>query len=265
MIDPRAEIHPSAKIADNVSVGPWTVIGEDVVLGEGCVIGSHCNIQGPSVFGKNNRVYPFCSLGEDTQDKKYQGEKSYLIVGDNNTFREFVTVQRGTHVDSATRIGCNNHLMNYCHVAHDCELGDYVVLSNNATLAGHVIVRNHATLGGFAAAHQFVQIGEYAYIGAKSAAYMDVIPCVTVAGERARVFGLNNVGLRRKGFDRDAMLLIKKAYTIVFHQGHTKDAAMQALAPLAAKLDVIQKIIDAMRSSTRGIAREENAIVSVDT
>ncbi len=261
MIDPTARVHASAKLANDVVVGPWSVVGADVVLGEGTVVGSHCNIQGPSVFGKNNRIYPFCSLGELTQDKKAKGGKTHLVVGDNNNFREFVTVHRATDSGDETRIGSHNHLMNYCHVAHDCILGDHIVMSNNATLAGHVIVKDHVILGGFAAVHQFVQIGEYVYVGAKSAVYMDIIPCVTVAGERARVFGLNNVGLRRNGFDRDAMKVIKQAYGIVFHAGLSKEDALAALVPLA-ETPIVQKMIDAMRASTRGIAREEKGVVT---
>ena len=264
MIHPSAIIHPEAKLAANVSVGPWSIIEANVTLREGCEVGAHCHLQGPSEFGVNNKIYSFCALGGDTQDKKFKGGVSYLKVGDNNTFREFVTVQRGTEEDSSTIIGSNNHLMNYCHVAHDCCLGNHIVLSNNATLAGHVIVKDRAIFGGFAAAHQFVQVGEYAYVGAKSAAYMDVLPCVTVAGERAHVFGLNRVGLKRAGIKRDEMMAVKKAYTIIFHHNLSKQDAIAALAPLATQFNLVQKMLHALKNSHRGIAREAKRPISLE-
>jgi UDP-N-acetylglucosamine acyltransferase len=261
VIDPTCIIHPGAKIADDVTIGPWSYIGEDVTIGSGTIIGSHCLLKGPTQIGKNNLFHSFCSIGEDSQDMKFRGESAYLVIGDNNVIREFVTIHRGTaDGGSTTRVGNHNLLMNYCHVAHDCQVGNHVVMSNNATLAGHVTVGDHVTFGGFAAVHQFVLIGSYSFIAARTAVFMDIIPFVMVEGARARVLGLNKIGLRRKGFSGDQLKVIQQAYGIIFRNNLSKNEAIEKLKPLIESCPLIGNIVAMMQASTRGISRESRDV-----
>ncbi len=257
MIHNQAIVHPEANLAANVKVGPWSIIGPNVTIGADSVIDSHCVIKGPTVIGEGNHFFAHCSIGEDSQDIKFKGEDSSLIIGDNNVFREFVTIHRGTAAGGGlTQIGHSNLCMNYSHIAHDCQLGNHIIMSNNATLAGHVIVGDHATFGGFSAVHQFVRIGCYAFVSAKCAAYMDVIPCVLLAGERGRPKGLNKVGLKRKGFTHSDIRAITDAYKIICRSNYSKAQTIENLTLLVDQCEMIQTIIDFIHMSTRGIARE---------
>lgn len=230
VIHPQAIIEPGAKVGNNVTIGPWTYIGNDVVIGDDCVIHSHVVIKGPTEIGKGNRVFQFATLGEECQDLKYNNEPTKLIIGDNNTFRECCTVHRGTIQDEGiTRIGSNNLFMAYTHVAHDCVVGDNCILANNASIAGHVHVGNHAIIGGMAGVHQFCKIGEHAFIAATSTVLRDVPPYVMASGNPAGPFGLNSEGLKRRGFDKDAITAVKRSYRLLYRKGLTLDNAVEEI------------------------------------
>lgn len=216
-------IHPTAIIADganihpSVQIGPYCVIGEHVTLGEGCALHSHVVIDGRTTIGKHNTIFPFASLGTQPQDLKYHGEESTLTIGDHNVIREQVTMNPGTQGGGmVTAVGNHCLFMMATHVAHDCRIGDHVILANNATLAGHVQVGDHVVIGGLAAVHQFVRIGEHAMIGGMSGVDHDVIPFGSVMGERASLAGLNLIGLKRRGFERDDIHAIRGAYKALF-------------------------------------------------
>ena len=216
-IHPTAVISDGAKISDSAKIGPYCVIGAEVSIGAGTELKAHVVIDGVTKIGENNVVYPFTSLGSPPQDLKFGGERSELIIGDDNTIREHVTMNPGTEGGGlVTKVGSNCLFMMATHVAHDCQVGDHVILANNATLAGHVDVGNYAILGGLSAVHQFVRIGEHAMIGGMSAVEHDVIPFGSVIGERANLAGLNLIGLKRRGFDRDTIHALRAAYKAMF-------------------------------------------------
>ncbi len=256
MIHPTAIVDPGAKLGKNVEIGPWTWIGADVEIGEGTVIGSHVVIKGPSIIGKNNRIFQFASIGEECQDKKYAGEPTRLVIGDNNVIRESVTIHRGTIQDnSLTQIGSNNLLMAYVHVAHDCIVGNDNILANNATLAGHVQVGDFAILGGFTGVHQFCKIGSYSFCGVGSVVVKDVLPYLMVAGQNAVPHGMNYEGLKRKGFSKDAILELRRAYKTIYRNGLTLAQATEQLKQVAPKEPAIQLLVDFIEASDRGIIR----------
>lgn len=218
-----ANIHPTAVIADgakidsSAKIGPYCIIGAEVTIGAGTELKAHVNVDGVTTIGQNNVIYPFTSLGTPPQDLKFGGERSELIIGDNNTIREHVTMNPGTEGGGlVTKVGSHCLFMVATHVAHDCQVGDHVIMANNATLAGHVEVGNHAIIGGLAAVHQFVRIGEHAMIGGLSGVEHDVIPYGSVMGERANLAGLNLIGLKRRGFDRDTIHALRSAYKALF-------------------------------------------------
>lgn len=216
-IHPTAIIEDGAQIGNNVNIGAYSIIGKDVVIGDGTTIKSHVVIEGDTKIGKNNTIWQFAAIGGNPQDLKYQGEKSRIVIGDNNNIREFVTIHLGTQGGTMeTKIGNNCLLMAYCHVAHDCIVGDNVVLANNVTLAGHVVVEDYVVIGGLSAVHQFVRIGKHAMIGGMSGVEGDVIPYATVMGERANLKGLNLTGLKRRGFDKDAINDLRHFYKKLF-------------------------------------------------
>lgn len=256
MIDSSAIIHPSAKLADDVQVGPWTIIGPDVEIGEGSVIASHVVIKGPTVIGKHNRIYQFSTVGEDTPDLKYKGEPTRLVIGDHNTIREGVTIHRGTVQDrNETTIGNHNLLMAYVHVGHDSVIGDHCILVNNVALAGHVHIGDWAILSGFTLVHQFCKIGAHSFSGMGSAIGKDVPAYVMVNGSPAEAKNINVEGLRRRGFTKDDINLLTKAYKIIYRRGLTLDEALAELEPLAAESPALQLLVDSLNSSTRGIVR----------
>ena len=256
MIDSTAIIHPSAKLAPDVQVGPWTLIGPDVEIGEGCVIASHVVIKGPTTIGKHNHIYQFSSVGEDTPDLKYKGEPTRLVIGDHNVIREGVTIHRGTVQDrSETTIGHHNLLMAYVHVGHDSVIGNHCILVNNTALAGHVYVGDWAILSGFTLVHQFCKIGAHSFSGMGSAIGKDVPAYVMVTGSPAEAKNINVEGLRRRGFTKDDINLLTKAYKTIYRRGLTLDEALAELNPLAAESSALQMLIDSLNSSTRGIVR----------
>lgn len=255
MIHPQAIVDPKAQLAADVSVGPWTYIGPDVVIDSGTRIESHVVIKGPTRIGKNNRIFQFSSVGEDTPDLKYKGEPTRLVIGDNNTIRECVTIHRGTVQDrSETTIGNNNLLMAYVHVGHDSVIGNHCILVNNTALAGHVVVSDWANLSGFTLVHQFCSIGAYSFTAMGSAIGKDVPAFVTVQGNPAEARSMNFEGMKRRGFDEDTIKALRTAYKIVYRQNLTLDQALVELDAMPP-MPQLQLFIDSLKSSTRGITR----------
>lgn len=255
-IDPRAVIDPTATIADDVTIGPFSVIGADVEIGRGSEIGPHVVINGPTRIGQENRIFQFTSIGEVPQDKKYHGEASLLEIGDRNTIREFATINRGTEDGGGiTRLGNDNWLMAYIHIAHDCLIGNHTTFANGASLAGHVTVDDHAILGGFTLVHQFCAIGENAFCGMGSAIGKDVPPYVMVSGNPAQPYGLNLEGLKRRGFDKDVIRGLKEAYKVIYRSGLTVEEAQSRLRKLAETTTEIEAMITFLTHSSRGILR----------
>lgn len=253
MIHETAIISPSAKLGNNVSVGPFTVIGDDVEIGDDCVIHSHVVVKGPSIIGKNNVIFQFSSIGEDCQDKKYAGEKTRLEIGDNNIIRENVTIHRGTIQDEGlTKIGSDNLLMAYTHVAHDCVIGSHVIFANNASVAGHVHVGDWAILGGMVGVHQFVHIGAHSFIGLDSIVVKDVPPYILASGNNAQPKGINSEGLKRRGFTAEQVTSIKRAYKEVYRKGNS---VAEALENLDETDNVIAPFKTFIANSSRGIIR----------
>ena len=235
MIDSRAIIDPSAKLADDVSVGPWSYVGPDVEIGAGTVINSHVVIKGPTRIGAHNKIFQFASVGEECQDKKYANEPTTLVIGDHNVIREGVTIHRGTVQDNGeTIIGSHNLFMAYAHVAHDCVVGDHVILANNASIAGHVHVGDWAILGGFTAVHQFCQIGAHVMTGASSLVLKDVPAYVMANGNSASPHGINVEGLKRRGFSKTAIQVLRRAYKAIYREGLTVAQALERLRELEA-------------------------------
>ncbi len=255
-IHPTAIIDPQAKLADDVSVGPFSVIGPGVEVGAGTRIASNVVIVGSTSIGKNNEIFQFSVIGEVPQDKKYGGEKTRLEIGDGNVIREFCTLHRGTVQDKGvTRIGHDNLLMAYVHIAHDSVVGNSNVFANNASLAGHVTVGNYVTLGGFAGIHQFCRIGDYSFLGRAPIVVKDVLPFVMIAGRDPQPHGLNVEGLKRRGFQKDTIHSLKEAYKIIFKRGNTVDDAIIKLTELVPSCQEIQAFIDFLKVSERGIHR----------
>lgn len=256
MIHETAIIDPSAKLAENVSVGAYSIIGPDVEIGEGTCIHSHVVIKGPTKIGCDNQFFQFSSIGDIAQDKKYEGEYSRLEIGDRNRFREMCTVNRGTGLGGGvTRIGDDNLFMAYVHIAHDCQVGNHTVFSNNATLGGHVSVDDFAIMGGFSAAHQFCVIGAHSIAAGGSIIIKDVPPFVKVSGYYAEAFGLNTVGLQRRGFSSETILKLKRAYRIIYRRGLTIKEALAELHVLRESCAEIGLFIDFLKKSERGIVR----------
>lgn len=255
-IDPRAIVHPTAKIADDVTIGPWTIIGPDVEIGEGCIIGPHVVINGPTKMGKNNRIYQYASIGDDPQDKKYASENTILEIGDNNTIREFVTINRGTvQGGGLTKVGHNNWIMAYCHIAHDCIVHNNTIFSNNASLAGHVVVHDYAIVSAFAGIHQFCSVGAHSFVAKASYTSKDVLAYTLVAGHNASVCGLNLEGLKRKGMSVETIENLRRAYKIVFRQGLTVHQALVDLHEMLPRCPEVKLMIDGLKESKRGIVR----------
>lgn len=255
MIDPRAIIEPGAKLAANVTVGPFSIIGPEVEIGEGTVIGPHVVLRGPMRMGKGNKVFQFSSLGEEPQDKKYQGEITTLEIGDNNIFREFTTVSRGTAQDKGiTKIGNDNLFMAYVHVAHDCIVHNHTVFANNASLAGHVTVQDHVILGGFVGVHQFCVLGTHSFCAGGSIITKDVLPFTMVSGHPAQPHGLNLVGLKRRGFSAEVLLNLKQAYKLLYRSDLSLEDALLAIQQLPDS-EAIQTLVTFLQSSVRSITR----------
>jgi len=255
MIHATAIIDPSARIAKDVHIGPWSIIGSDVDIGEGSWIGPHVVIQGPTKIGKENKIFQFASIGEMSQDKKFRGEVAFLEIGDRNTIREFCTFNRGTGLNSKTVIGDDNLFMAYVHIAHDCVVGNQTVFANNVTLAGHVIVEDYVILGGFSGASQFCRIGSHCFVAMGAMVDKDVPPYVKVAGFNAKPFGLNTVGLKRRGFATETLLYIRRAYKAIYRKGLTVKDALLQLQTMLEDCPEIQPMIEFIQKSERGIVR----------
>ena len=256
MIDPRAVVSPQAHIAEDVQIGPFTVIGADVVVGAGTWIGPHVVINGPTRIGAGNKVFQLASLGDAPQYKKYNGEPTRLEIGDRNVFRESVTVNRGTaHDKGVTRIGNDNLLMAYSHVAHDCQLGDQIVMANCATLGGHVEVGDWVTMGGLSAVHQFTKVGAYCFIAHNAAVTRDVPPYVMAVGRPAAPHSVNAVGLQRRGFSAQQILNIRRAYRVLYRSGLKLKAAVEELEKAAETQAEIRPFVEFIKRSERSIVR----------
>jgi UDP-N-acetylglucosamine acyltransferase len=255
-IHPSAVIHPQAEIANDVAIGPYSVIGAGVQIDSGVEVASHVVIEGPCRIGKNCRFFPFASIGQIPQDLKFHGEKSEVIIGDQNTFREFVTIHRGTEGGGRkTVIGTNNFFMAYVHVAHDCRIGNSVIMANGATLAGHVAVEDHAVIGAFSGVHQFCRVGTHGFVGGYSVITKDVLPFSKSVGNRARCYGINTVGLQRKGFSQEAIRTIKHAFRLLFQSKLNTSQALEAIqkeVPHSKEVDLLAEFI---RTSKRGITK----------
>ena len=256
-IDHRAAVSPRARLGESVRVGPFAVIGDDVELGDGCVVMPHAVLKGPARIGKGNIFHPSCSVGGDPQDLKYAGERTELVVGDENTFREFVTIIRGTGAaGGATRIGSHNLFMAYAHVAHDCNVGDRTIFANGATLAGHVDVHDFATVGAYCTIHQFTRIGRYAYIGALTALVKDAPPFSLIVAEReVHCYGPNSVGIERAGFGAERTQIIERAFRLLLR---AKLNTTQAIAELRAKFADsadVRELVEFIESSQRGVIK----------
>lgn len=256
MIDPHAIVDSRARLASDVSVGPFTVIGPDVEIDQGTWIGSHVVIQGPTRIGRENRIFQFASIGEIPQDKKYGGEPTRLEIGDRNTIREYCTINRGTVQDAGvTRVGDDNWIMAYVHIAHDCQVGHRTVFANGASLAGHVSIGDDVVMGGFALVYQFCRIGDHSLCGFACGVNQDVPPYIIVAGYRAEPRGINAEGLRRRGLPPEEIQAIRQAYKILYRSDLRVEEAVIKIRSLAEEFPRLQILLDFLGSSKRGIVR----------
>ena len=259
-IHPTAIVDPSAELAPDVTVGPYAIIGADVAIGAGSTVAAHAIIEGPARIGSNNRFYSFCAIGGEPQDKKYAGERTRLEIGDGNTFREYVTVNRGTAQDvGVTRVGDDNWIMAYVHIAHDCQVGSHTILANTVNLAGHVSIGDWAILGGYTGVHQFCKIGAHVMTGVGTVVLQDIPTYVMASGNSAAAHGVNSEGLKRRGFTPQEIAIIRRAYRTIYRSSLGLDDARRSLAatadavPEAARC--LAPLLDFLGSVTRGIVR----------
>ncbi len=256
MIHSTAIVDPEAELAPNVTIGPYAVINANVTIGSGTTIGAHVVIDENVSIGPDCRIYQFAAIGAPPQDFKFGGETTYVKIGRGSVIREFVTVHRGTAAgDGYTEVGEESFLMAYTHVAHDCKLGNRVVLANNATLAGHITIEDYATVGGLVAVHQYVRIGRHAFVGGKSAVVKDIPPFVIAAGDRARLHGMNSVGLKRAGMSGKTISLLKKTYRIIFRIGLTLNESLERVKAEVEQVPEVIAFTDFIKASRRGITR----------
>ena len=255
MNQPLAYIHPGAKIAKNVVVEPFTTIHNNVVIGEGTWIGSNVTIMEGARIGKNCNIFPGAVISAPPQDLKYNGEETFVEIGDNTTIRECVTINKGTKDRMRTTIGQNCLIMAYCHIAHDCYVGDYCIFSNSSTLAGHVTVGHHVVMAGFVAVHQFVSIGNYSFVTGGSLVRKDVPPFVKAAREPLSYVGINSVGLRRHGFDADKIMEIQNIYRILYQKNYNNSQAVQIIEAEMEATPERDEILMFIRDSQRGIMK----------
>lgn len=248
-------VHKKARIGKDVEIGPFTLIGENVEIGDGCRIGSSVLIEGNTSIGRNNEIFHGSSIGTVPQDLKYDGETTYVQIGDNNTIREYVTINAATESGETTVVGDENLLMSYVHVAHNCWIGDKVIIANAVNLAGHVTIHDYAIIGGLVPVHQFVSIGAHAFIGGGSRISKDVPPFIKVAGNPPKVVGINSVGLKRRRFSADRRVLIKKAYCILYRNELNVSQALHKIENELESSNDISMLIDFITSSKRGITK----------
>jgi UDP-N-acetylglucosamine acyltransferase len=255
-IHPTAIVESGAELDSSVEVGAYAIIRKEVFIGSNTRIGPHSVIEPYVTIGKDCNIYQFAAIGGHPQSLKFDGEKTYLKIGQGTIIREFVTIHRGTGFGGGiTEIGEENFLMNYTHIAHDCKTGRGVVMANNATLAGHITIGNYATVGGLVAVHQFVRIGDYAFVGGKSAVVKDIPPYVIAAGDRAKLHGLNTVGLKRHGFSHSTLAALKKVYRIIFRIGLTMNEAIERVRADVEQYPEVISFIEFIKNSQRGITR----------
>src|SRR5688500_1166510 len=255
MIHATAVIHPKAQIGAHCEIGPYCVVGEHVVLGDECQLHSHVVIDGHTKLGKRNEIFPFASIGLKTQDLKWKGGVTRTEIGDNNTFREYVTIHSATSDGEVTSVGSRNHILAYCHLAHNVALGNNVIMSNVATLAGHVTVEDHAVIGGLAAIHQFCRIGKMSIIGGCSKVVQDVPPFMLADGNPAETRTINKVGMERNGVSAEAQNALKQSYRILFREGLTISKALERIEAELPPLPEIKHLVDFIRRSSRGISK----------
>lgn len=256
MIHPQAIVDPKARLAANVHVGAFSVIGADVEIGEGSWIGPHVVINGPTRIGRDNRVYQFSSLGEAPQHLGYKQEPTWLEIGERNIIREYCTLNRGTVAGgNVTKIGDDNFIMAYCHIAHDCSVGNKTVFANNSSLAGHVRIGDHAVLGGFTMVHQFCRVGAHCMTGVNTVTFKDIPPYLMVGGNTAAPHGLNLRGLKRRGFSEEVIEALKRAYKVVYRSDQLLTQALSELQPLAGQFPEVKHFMEFIAESERGIVR----------
>jgi UDP-N-acetylglucosamine acyltransferase len=255
LIHSKSVIHPKAWIGASCEIGPFCVIGENVILGDGCKLHSHIVIDGRTQLGKNNEIFPFASVGLKTQDLKWKDGVTCTKIGDNNTFREYVTIHSATGDGETTVVGSNNHILAYCHLAHNVVLGDNIIMSNVATLAGHVTVEDHAVIGGLAAVHQFCRIGKFAMVGGCSKVVQDVPPFMMADGNPAETRTINKIGMERHGISEEAISALRQAYKILFREGLTITNALAKVEKELQPLPEVQHLIHFVRTSERGISK----------
>lgn len=255
MIHPTAVVDSSAEIGEGTKIGPFCVVGPDVVIGANCTVHPHVTIVGPTKIGHENTFFPYGSIGQRSQDLKYAGEPTYLEIGNRNSFREFVTINRGTSPGSKTVIGDDGNFLAYSHIAHDCTVGNHVIFSNNGTLAGHVIVEDHVVIGGLSGVHQFCRIGQHAITGGCTKIVQDVPPFMIADGNPAEVRGVNQVGLERRGFAPESIRALREAYRIIYRGNMNTKQAVENIRDQIASNDQIVALIEFIESSKRGIIR----------
>ena len=256
MIHETAIVHPKAEVGENVEIGAYSIVRENVTIGSRTKIGPHVVIDPYVDIGSDCRIFQFAAIGAEPQDLKFSGEKTFVKIGSGNVIREFVTIHRGTADGSGvTEIGEDNLIMAYSHIAHDCKLGRRIVLSNNATLGGHITIGDYSVIGGLVAIHQFVRVGNFAFIGGKSAVVKDIPPYMIAAGDRAKLHGLNVVGLKRQGFSNNTLAMLKKAYRLVFRIGLTLNEAIERVAAEVEQVPEVVHLIEFIKSSEQGITR----------
>ena len=255
LIHQTAVVDPGAELGTATIVGPYCIIGPNVVLGENCWLQHHVTLQGPMRAGAKNKFYAYCSIGQQTQDLKYAGEPTYLEIGDENTFREFATVNRSTANSGKTLVGSRGNFLAYSHIGHDCTVGNEVVFSNNGTLAGHVQIGDNAVMGGLTAVHQFCRIGRFAITGGCSKIVQDVPPFMIADGNPAEIRGVNLVGLERKNYPPDRVKLIKEAFRLIYRSKFNTGQAVEAMRKELPQSDEIREIVDFIETTERGIIR----------
>jgi UDP-N-acetylglucosamine acyltransferase len=255
MIHSTAIVDSGAEIARDAEIGPYCVVGRDVVIGSGSVLMNHVTLSGPTTIGRANRFYPYCSIGQRSQDLKYAGEPTYLEIGDDNSFREFCTVNRGTMPETKTVIGSHGNFLAYSHIAHDCTVGDHVIFSNNGTLAGHVVVEDHAVIGGLSAVHQFCRIGRHAILGGCTKIVQDVPPFMIADGNPAEIRGVNQVGLERRGFDAEEIRTLREAYRLLCRANLNVKQACENIRTELPSNPHIAHLLSFIETSKRGIVR----------
>ena len=256
MIHPTAIVRPGAQLAAGVSVGPFSVVGDQVTVGEGTWIGPHVVVEGRTLIGRNNRIFQFVSIGAPPQDKKYAGEDTAVEIGDGNTIREYVTINRGTALDAGvTRVGNDNWIMAYVHFAHDCQIGSHAIFANLSQLAGHVHIGDWAILGGNTIVHQFVKVGAHSFTGMCTYLDRDLPPFVKAAGNMAKPYGINSEGLRRRGFSTATISALKRAYRTLYRSGMSADEIRRELEAQAAGCAEVRALLEFLDGSARGIVR----------